>query len=85
MREAQLGQRNRNTPEKRQHQQIDQRHAGPRSRDHVLEAEGPVRRVGKHHEDEIEEAGFAKSGRRFVGDKLVAIKAARVVRPREFR
>src|SRR5207244_10540597 len=55
-------QRHRNTPEKRQHQQVDQRHARPGSRDHILQAEGSTRGVGEHYEDEIEQPGLAKSG-----------------------
>ena len=55
-------QRDGNAPEKRQHQQVDQRHPRARGGHHVLEPEGPARGVGKHHEDEIEESGLAEGG-----------------------
>ena len=55
--------RYRNAPEERQDEVIKQRHAGTRRGDLVLEAEGASRRIGIHHEDEVEESCFLR--RRF--------------------
>src|SRR5256885_14367250 len=55
-------QRHGNTPEERQNQHVDQSHARPRSRDHVFQTERSARGVGEHHEDEVEESGFAEGG-----------------------
>src|SRR5579863_5536295 len=53
-------QRDRNAPEKRQHQNVEQRHPWAGGGDHVFQSEGTASGVGKHHPDEVEEAGFVK-------------------------
>jgi hypothetical protein len=52
-------QRDWDAPEKREHQQVNQSEPGPRGGDHIFQAEGAACGVGKHYEDEIEEAGFS--------------------------
>ncbi len=69
---SQLGrhQRDRDAPEKRNHQQEGQGHAGTGGGDHVFESEGAAGAVGEHYPDEIEQAGFAQGGLRGGGHGL---------------
>jgi len=55
--------RNRDTPEERNDEQIEQRHPRTGSCDHVFEPEGSAGSVGEHHEDEVKESRLAKGGR----------------------
>ena len=66
---SQLGgdQRNRDAPEKWDHEQVDQRHSRARSGDHVFEPEGAAGAVGEHYPDEIEQTGFAQGRLGWVG------------------
>ena len=57
-------QRDGNAPEKRDHQQEDQGHAGAGGGDHVLETEGAAGAVREHYPDEVKQAGFAQGGLR---------------------
>jgi hypothetical protein len=50
---------NRNAPEERNQQEIEQRQARPAGRHHLFHAERAAGRVGKHHEHEIEEPRFS--------------------------
>src|ERR1019366_3700247 len=51
--------RHRNAQQERDNQQKDQAHTGAAGAYHALESEGAAGGVGKHYEDEIEEAGLA--------------------------
>src|SRR5450631_485733 len=57
-------QRNRDAPEKRNEQLIQQRHTRARRTYLIFQAEGPGSVVGVHHEDEREETDFSYSTRR---------------------
>ena len=63
-------QRNRNAPEKRDEEVIEQRQPRTAGRDLVFEAEGSAGRVGVHHKDEGQQGGLAGGrgcGARFAG------------------
>ena len=53
--------RNRNAPEEREDEMVDERHPRPRGRDLIFQPERPRRGVRIHHEDEREQASLASS------------------------
>ena len=56
--EFRRNERDRDAPEKRNDQQIDEREARPAGGNHFFHAERAAGGVGEHHEDEVEETGF---------------------------